>query len=1481
MFDLNEFSVADARRFCRVLACSILLGAAGVRADSTTPEARFKGVPSGDPAVANIQVDPGTPDYSLVTFDLAWGHSWRTAWEVPEEQHGGKGKLSLENWDAAWVFVKFRKSGADGWSHATLSPLASDHAAPAGAKIDIGLSDDGKRGLGAFVYRSAPGSGPVDWKRVKIRWQHAGDGVGKLAKVVVVPDVVPVLKPDTGTPQEPDEKPDPLDNDAMGALFAAADKASKGAKSDTLEVRVLVIGMVYVPEGAFWVGDGTTNGVAAQFSTGKTTAPFRIASEAAITLGGDAADALGNRDGAGGFDDFSAGTVQALPAPFPKGFAAFYCMKQELTQGQVASFLNTLSSGQQGAMKGLPGGGNNRIGIAEPGTPAVYGTATPYQVCDGLACGESLAYAAWAGLRPMTELEFEKACRGPLKPVAGEFAWGTDKAVGTNSKDTPPDGYALKNAGKPDETVTWVGGNGPDATHGNAAWIGTMVQSDPIHHGGQGLASNAINRPLRAGIFATPQSDRVSAGASYWGIMEMSGNVREPVVTVGTLRGRRFAGLHGDGTQSELSDWHALGEGLKYRGGGFWRGEGKNSLRVSDRSVDGVSKDVMARMVYFASGFRGVRSAGAGSPTAIASQGGGASGVAVASGMFNEKLRIENLTVVPRDASSATVRFDITWDESWRNTTNYDAAWVFFKTKSADGKSWQPVKLAADKVLNPAGYGQEQGGMPLEFLVPDGPDGFNGVFIQRAASGTGPLLAKGVTVVCAFSDTRHSTPDTRHPTPDTLNIQAFGIEMVYVPEGPFYLGSGGCEPNRFYTYTDGSQNTQPYRVPDAGAIPTGPQAGRLWAIGVAPDDSDAGELPAAFPNGYGAFYCMKQFIKQGQFGGFLAMQSEIKSDLHAFRGGNWPVRRIFTQSDGVGLSWMHGAAFAAWAGLRPMTELEYEKACRGPRQPVANEVGPGYWGIQDLNVGAVFGYTISAGSAMGRGFKGSHGRGTPALPSDWPATFAGLMTRGGGLALRTAYDSEWDLVRTSFRLSRVLGAESGDQAFSYDAGAPFAGLRGVRSAPVVTGAEKKSVTGCKVEVDALPNLVHPDIGIFYLSGRFHNAGDKAQKVELTSGLPEACFPEGVASRTFTAEPKSATPFRILTAVTRQNGRVARRGQMLPVQVRIPGGEVLAETSVRLPLMDPMAVVAPVVGSLDGGTVMLQLTNATDKSQTMSVELQPPAGLVVTELRRGVEMPAGIRTQVTFPVRRRDASVGEGFYKMPYRVGVTKEVMQGGDTLAELRNQSSWWIGRRQIPKKGPSLDAADSANATGMDGLDALTKDLAPDAPVDTTWEAPPDLFKLGQPPKNWVSVTNGSSLWLARLKPIPEQDTLVLAATRVMSSSDREVSLKIGCETARWTWLDDTLLASLDWGLSAGPKPFVARILCNGDVVYDGRPGTKEKIKPARLHKGSNTLLVQCHITAEKAEALGNMFVFFYDTKSGERLEDLVFDVEGAGKGN
>ncbi len=160
---------------------SVFCSAAGASAFAAEndPEARFRGTGKADPVrIANVRrVDGPVAGQSSVTFDLAWDHSWRAAWEEPEERHGGKGTLKLESWDAAWVFAKFRKPGADGWSHATLSTNAPDHSAPAGVELDIGPSDDGKRGVGAFVYRAAPGSGANDWKNVTLRWRHGTDGV--------------------------------------------------------------------------------------------------------------------------------------------------------------------------------------------------------------------------------------------------------------------------------------------------------------------------------------------------------------------------------------------------------------------------------------------------------------------------------------------------------------------------------------------------------------------------------------------------------------------------------------------------------------------------------------------------------------------------------------------------------------------------------------------------------------------------------------------------------------------------------------------------------------------------------------------------------------------------------------------------------------------------------------------------------------------------------------------------------------------------------------------------------------------------------------------------------------------------------------------------------------------------------------------------------------------------------------------------------
>jgi formylglycine-generating enzyme required for sulfatase activity len=589
MMKIRENKVVISRGAAVAIACGLAM-AAGMPPLSAedNAEARFRGTGKADPLrIENVRQAGGpVAGRSSVVFDLAWDHSWRADWKESADRHSGTGTLSLENWDAAWVFIKFRKSGNDGYSHATLSNSRADHHVPSGAALDVGLTDDRRRGVGVFVYRDAAGHGANVWHGVSLCWLHGADGV---------------------------------DN------------------ADSVDIEVLAIEMVYVPKGPFWAGDGATKKVAAQFSAGKASDPFHIQSEGAITLGGESNRNLGNRDGIGLYwvEDFNGGRTRTLPPQFPKGYEAFYCMKTEVTQGQYVAILNTVSFEQQGRLTGaradteagspMAQGKRHTIKLAIPGkppgvqvvsrrgsatrsvsngrpaVPAVYETDTPHLACNWLKASDGAAFAAWAGLRPMTELEYEKACRGPLEPVPGEFAWGTASIAGTNSQEGPRDGYAIQNAGRPDESVTWVGENGPDATRGNAAWGGTVSQQNGSY------AVNGINGPLRVGIFATPDSDRVRSGASYWGIMELTGNLWEFTVTVGHHAGRRFAGTHGDGTAVPPLDWHYHGDfAFGRRGGsaGAWKHSG-NIEGISGRwKMDAPSRGFSAN-----NGFRCVRTA--------------------------------------------------------------------------------------------------------------------------------------------------------------------------------------------------------------------------------------------------------------------------------------------------------------------------------------------------------------------------------------------------------------------------------------------------------------------------------------------------------------------------------------------------------------------------------------------------------------------------------------------------------------------------------------------------------------------------------------------------------------------------------------------------------------------------------------------------------------------------------------------------------
>jgi formylglycine-generating enzyme required for sulfatase activity len=422
-------------------------------------------------------------NFSQIQFDISWENSWR-------KDLTGANYAAPYNYDAAWIFIKYRIAGGV-WQHATLN--TTGNSVPAGSVISI--ASDKK---GAFMYRSSNGTGTNNWTGTQLRWYYNLDGVTDDANI---------------------------------------------------EVNVYAIEMVFVPQGSFYVGDGNTD--SKQFNTTSTTiTPYQITSESVpSTLGGNTVGNMRNSNNVGtGADDFNNTTTKSLLASFPKGFNAFYCMKYELTQQAYVNFLNTLTYTQQvtrtaylpnkaAGTAALSNSYRNGIQIMTPGvsatTPAVYACNytddTNYNNSDdgqNIACNylewqDLAAYYDWSGLRPMTELEYEKACRGSLASVDGEYAWGTTNIYAITDVSNPGDNNEIStNVGK------------------NSSYNNNIVG----------------NGPLRVGVFATATATREVAGAGYYGIMELSGNLWETAVTVGIAAGRSFTGKNGDGNLNTSGD---------------------------------------------------------------------------------------------------------------------------------------------------------------------------------------------------------------------------------------------------------------------------------------------------------------------------------------------------------------------------------------------------------------------------------------------------------------------------------------------------------------------------------------------------------------------------------------------------------------------------------------------------------------------------------------------------------------------------------------------------------------------------------------------------------------------------------------------------------------------------------------------------------------------------------------------------------------
>ncbi|MEL6612559.1 MAG: SUMF1/EgtB/PvdO family nonheme iron enzyme, partial [Bacteroidota bacterium] len=375
------------------------------------------------------------------------------------------------------------------------------------------------------------------------------------------------------------------------------------------EVRVLGLEMVYVPAGAFYAGDGVSvgafEGVGGEpvriDSAGTVVTSFEFREQPSFSdgvLGGEGVYV----DGDGGIN--TAGAAARIDnAGYPTGYEAFYVGKYELTQGQYAAFL-TLLTPEQRAVRNIsletpdPNADIPRdntysyvdyrgaISCDESGCRAQY----PNRAVSYIGWPDGTAFMDWAGLRPMTELEYEKAARGDQPPIAGEYAWGSTFIAKSKNVLDPASGELAT-----DELEQASG----EVTDGNASF-GSLFR-----RGGAGKAG-----PLRVGIFSeTAQGYRQAAGASYYGAMELSGNVSEQTVSLDQHEGRQFQGTHGDGELGDLgfatnSDWPGRqAKGTIVRGGA-WYFEA-DELRTSDRTY--MNNEILGR--GYLDGIRGARSA--------------------------------------------------------------------------------------------------------------------------------------------------------------------------------------------------------------------------------------------------------------------------------------------------------------------------------------------------------------------------------------------------------------------------------------------------------------------------------------------------------------------------------------------------------------------------------------------------------------------------------------------------------------------------------------------------------------------------------------------------------------------------------------------------------------------------------------------------------------------------------------------------------
>lgn len=410
-----------------------------------------------DAKANNVKVENITFNQSNleVSFDLSWENSWNFG-----DYH-----------DAVWVFVKYNPNNIGSWLHAKI-----DSTGCSSSSYDLEFAEDN---MGIYVKR-----------------RNQGQGNNNSASVT--------LK---------------LDGPLQG-IFP--------------DIKVYGIEMVNVPEGAFYFGDNYSF-----YSLVEEVAVKNNLVKQPILINDSPNPFLNKQLKKVDFPGYYTNKSSIdLVDSFPTGYNRFYCMKYEITQGQYVDFLNSLSFYEQTIFSNftsnflfgenfrnastfrqfnygfLPNDYNNGITFdqykfSETGELVFYcdldADNNYNDPDDGMTLAAVLdpvslnAYLNWSGLRPMTEMEYEKACRGPIKPSPGDLAWGSSSFIIV-------DDYYIRN----------LNGIGTDTFKLGDIFYGPLIYL-----------------PIRNGICASDTiKSRIVTGGSFYGIMELSNSVAEFVIPI-------------------------------------------------------------------------------------------------------------------------------------------------------------------------------------------------------------------------------------------------------------------------------------------------------------------------------------------------------------------------------------------------------------------------------------------------------------------------------------------------------------------------------------------------------------------------------------------------------------------------------------------------------------------------------------------------------------------------------------------------------------------------------------------------------------------------------------------------------------------------------------------------------------------------------------------------------------------------------------